>query len=495
MPYYWNLVNSRPGGNLIAALAGTLLPLSLAPFGLWPLAFVSILLLLIVVRGQSIQRSAERFYLHSLGMNGAGASWIFVSVHVYGGASVLLAGFLVTLLVASWSLIGLLHGYLYGRFIAPGKFAIVLGFPALWVLVEWFRGWFLTGFPWLYLGYGQVDSWLVGYAPVSGVLALSFFSCVTAGLIFDGWIRRSWRNLIYLGFIWLTGYGLWQVTFVHPQGQLIVAAVQGNVDQHTKWRRDMVMPIIRNYLELTENHWGADLIVWPEAAVTLFKADAMTLLNELDAKGKHNESTLLLGIPARDEQGKLRNTAMALGAGQGEYHKRRLVPFGEYVPLEDFLRGIIQLFDLPMSRNTPGADVQTPITAGKLKLSLSICYEVIYPELVRTTVDSPDLLVTISNDTWFGTSIGPLQHMQMAQMRAIENGRFLLRATNNGVTALVNHRGEPVSLLPRFEPGVLSGTADIMHGLTPFHRFGQLPLLVFCASLLVLLKVISRPPG
>jgi apolipoprotein N-acyltransferase len=172
-----------------------------------------------------------------------------------------------------------------------------------------------------------------------------------------------------------------------------------------------------------------------------------------------------------------RNTAVVAGTGEGRYVKRRLVPFGEYVPLEGLLRGAIEFFALPMSHAGPGAWRQPLLDLGGQRAQMSICYEVVYPDLVRRDAGGADVLITISNDTWFGASIGPLQHLQMAQMRALENGRWMLRGTNNGVTAIVDHRGAVTSRLPQFEPGVLRGEYAAMSGITPFTRFGHAPWL------------------
>ncbi|MEX2488040.1 MAG: apolipoprotein N-acyltransferase, partial [Pseudomonadales bacterium] len=284
--------------------------------------------------------------------------------------------------------------------------------------------------------------------------------------------------------IWLGGYGMSKLQFVHPAGEHVsVSLVQGNVDQATKWQRNMVNPILNRYTDLTRHEWGRDLIVWPEAAITLFRENAGSFLDDLGARARSEGTTVLLGIPDRDDAGNYQNTAIALGAGEGSYSKRRLVPFGEYVPMESVLRGTIQFFDLPMSRNRPGPDDQLPLFAGRHRLSLSICYEVVYPELVRTTVDDPDLLVTISNDTWFGRSIGPEQHLQMAQMRALENGRYMVRGTNNGITAVVDHKGLITARLPRFEQGVLRSEAKILEGKTPYSRWGSWPLLILVFGL------------
>jgi apolipoprotein N-acyltransferase len=166
------------------------------------------------------------------------------------------------------------------------------------------------------------------------------------------------------------------------------------------------------------------------------------------------------------------------------YTKRRLVPFGEYVPLEGLLRGLIGFFDLPMSHTEPGAPVQPLLRVGEAKIAMAICYEVVYPDLVREQARDANLLATVSNDTWFGASIGPLQHLQMARMRALELGRFMLRATNNGVTAVIDARGRVVAQLPQFAPGVLRGQVWLMAGDTPYARFGDVPVLALLAGLL-----------
>ena len=259
--------------------------------------------------------------------------------------------------------------------------------------------------------------------------------------------------------------------------------------QATKWLPENRLPIIQQYRSLSEPHWGVDLILWPEAAITVFEHQAGELLARLDERGKAEGSALVLGLPAveplADGDYAFLNTAIGLGLAEGRYVKRRLVPFGEYVPLEDVLRGLIQFFDLPMSHAVSGDAEQPPLQLGFGTAVMAICYEVVYPQLVREEVD---VLLTISNDTWFGASIGPEQHLAIARMRALENGRWLLRATNNGITAIVDEQGRVQARLPQFEAGVLQGSFQIMQGRTPFNRWGTYPLYAF---LLVLLAVLG----
>ena len=490
-----SIIRSPVAGHGLALVAGMLFPLAFAPFDLWIIGIVSLMVLVFSLDIDNGGWTVLRYYLFSLGMYGVGASWIFVSINTYGGASGLLAGMLVALFVTLYSLTGL---FAAGLHLLIDKRLRIAVFPAVWVLLEWFRSWFLTGFPWLFAGYGHLETPLAGFAPVTGVLGLSFFCVLTAVLLYSTVLRllrgdriagtlfaklagSRWAGVGFVIVIWCAGLLMARIEWAIPFRENVqVSVVQGNIEQHTKWSQSMIHPILNTYLTLTGKEWGREIIVWPEASITLFRESAGSILRALDRRGKEAGSTLVLGIPDRDEAGQFLNTAVSVGEGTGSYIKRRLVPFGEYVPMEDQLRGLITFFDLPMSRNQAGPWDQIPMLAGSLKLSLSICYEVVYAELVRKTVDRPDLFITISNDTWFGHSIGPEQHLQMAAMRALENGRWMIRATNNGITALIDHQGKVQARLSSFEPGVLRGSVSIMKGVTPYHQIGHWPVLVLC---------------
>ncbi|MBV1877432.1 MAG: apolipoprotein N-acyltransferase [Pseudomonadales bacterium] len=468
--------------DFLALSAGLISPLALAPFNLWPVGLVAIVMLLVSLQATSIKRCMLRFYAYNVGSLATGASWLYVSIHEHGQASVVLALTLVVLFVLAVAIPMLGPAYIYLRFFRGGKWGVIV-FAVFWVSKEWLYTWFLTGFPWLFVGYGHLQTPLAGYAPYLGVLGVSFFVVLSSGMIFqvfDGGLSRARRitGLAGLIAIWVLGWILGLSDQVRATGEPVkVSLVQGNIAQNTKWQPAMVWPIIQVYEDLSRPEWGRDIIVWPEAALTVSRRNAQPLLNRLDARARLNGSTLLLGIPDHDKSGRFLNSAIALGNGQGEYFKRHLVPFGEYMPLENLLRGLVDFFDLPMSHNQPGPWQQTGIVAGDLKLAISICYEVVFSNLVRSNQAVPDLLVTISNDTWFGRSIGPLQHMQMAQMRALENGRYLIRGTNNGVTAIVDYHGRILAQLAQFEPGVLRGEVFKMVGVTAYTRFGDVPIL------------------
>ena len=487
-------------------MSGALIPLSLAPFDLWPLALVAAGLLLEALQDQPPRRAFLLGWLSGVGRYGIGVSWVWVSIHEHGNASPLLATVLVTLFVAGLALLPALMALGFAALRPRGTLVAAAAFAGCWVLLEWTLTWLLTGFPWLLLGYSQLATPLAGWAPVAGVLGVSLVVVLTGAALraFGRGFRGAGRNregvvaLVAAGLIWGAGAGLQEVRWTRPMGEALeVALVQGAVPQREKWLASSRQRIIDRHLALSADHWGVDLLLWSEAALTVYPREAGPLLDRLDRHGERSGTTLITGIPdySRDPDDPrrvaLHNSARALGTGEGRYLKQRLVPFGEYVPLEGLLRGLIDFFDLPMSRARPGPEGQAPLTIGTVPAAMAICYEIAYPDLVRELADGTRILLTISNDAWFGDSIGPPQHLQIARMRALELGRPLARATNDGITALVDDRGRVLGRLPRFEPGVLAGTLQPTGGRTPFATAGSWPV-VLLAVLLLLPALVGR---
>ena len=269
---------------------------------------------------------------------------------------------------------------------------------------------------------------------------------------------------------------------------LEVVIYQPNVPQEHKWDRDWYQPTLRQLRTASEPHYGADILIWPEAAIPNFYQRARDFLDPIAQRAAATETTVFTGVPFQAVQGEgYYNSVVALGQGAGVYHKQHLVPFGEYVPLESVLRGMIAFFDLPMSAFSAGPADQPPLRAGAYRVAPYVCYEVVYPEMVARSARNADLLLTVSNDSWFGKSIGPLQHLQMAQMRALENGRYMIRGTNNGVSAIIDHRGRIVARSEQYVETTLKGQVDVMLGNTPFGSFGVTPVIAGCGITLLLM--------
>lgn len=494
--------NTRSGQLLIAIVAlvsGSGVTLSLAPINFWPAGIISCIALLFLLQECSTKQAFWRGWLFGLGVFGTGVSWVYVSIHVHGNTNIPIAVVLTCIFCGGLALLHGLLGWCYVRFIRGLPGGVLIGMPILWVLFEWLRSWLLTGFPWLYLGYAHVDTWLAGWAPIVGIYGLSLFCAITASCIYLAWQHRSPKQwlayaLVSLG-LWFGGAQLQSIEWVERKSDepVSVAIYQPNIPQEHKWDRAWYQPILEKYQSATEPLYGQDIVIWPESAIPNFYQRSRNFLDPIAQRAADNDSTLITGIPFRAEDGDAYfNSIVALGAGEGTYHKQRLVPFGEYLPLEKQLRGLISFFDLPMSSFSPGLPNQASLRAGAHRVAPFICYEVVYPDLVAKNASSADILITISNDSWFGSSLGPLQHLQMAQMRALENGRYMIRATNNGISAIIDHRGSLVAKTPQFVETTLQSEVFVMSGKTPFGYFGSTPLLLACAFILSLMTKMKR---
>ena len=493
-------------GNSLTLAAGALITLTLAPFDLWPLSFIACIILYLGLSQLSAGQAALRGWWFGLGMFASGTSWVYVSIHDYGSAAPPLALFLTVIFVAGLALFLALFGWLWVRFFRQNNHSVshALAFAALWVVIEAFRGWFLTGFPWLYIGYSQLNGPLAGLAPLGGVWLISFALALSSALLISLALNQQWLPRMGAGLLLITVWGLglsmqghqWTEAAGKP---LSVTVVQGNIEQNLKWDPAQIEAQLTLYQSLTLNAAPSDLVIWPETAIPVLKDQAQGYLDSMERIISRQDSALITGLPLRqnDLQGDLRyyNAITTLGDSQGEYRKQKLVPFGEYVPLQDLLRGLIAFFDLPMSDFARGPSQQAPLSAKGYKIAPYICYEVVYPEFAIELAAQSDLLLTISNDTWFGTSIGPMQHLQMAQMRALEAGRWMIRATNNGVSALIDPHGQITVTVPQFEQAVLRGSVVPMHGLTPYLRWQSWPLIllsVLCLMLAVAQRTLQR---
>ena len=464
--------------------AGALHALTLAPFHWWWLALPSLTALMLSLHSASPKQAFFRGWLYGAGMFLAGVSWIGVSITQHGQSSLIVA---VVLTLAFCILMGLLiagQAWIWRRFWRHSAYP-ALSFAALWILQEALRGWMLTGFPWLLLGTSQIDSPLAPWAPVGGVYLLSLMTALTGTLGVEV-LRRRWSFLVPMAALWIVPF-LLPAQWTTPAGKPIrVALLQGNLDQRIKWTAQGQREAVNIYTTMTqEQARDIDLIVWPEAALPMLEQEAQQILEQV-ASDLGPDTALLTGILQRDSEGRSYNSVIGLNDVQGEYQKAHLVPFGEYLPFQSLLAGTLAFFDLPVPRLTPGSGEQAPLHVAGATIGNAICYEIIFADHVAQQARNAELLLTVSNDTWFGRSIGPHQHLQMARLRALENGRHLLRATSNGVTAIIDSQGHVTARAPQFEQASLTGEVTPMQGLTPFTRTGSGPAWILAAVLTLL---------
>ncbi len=475
-------------GDSLALFAGIILPLSFAPFSLFPIAVLSPALLFIL--WQTPRRAFWRGLLYGLGMFGAGVSWVHISFYQFGGVP--LPG--VILLTVAFVLLMALYPALLGALLArfdntPTKLLLV--FPAVWTLMEWVRGWLFTGFPWLSLGYSQIDSPLNGFAPLLGVYGASWMTVLTASLIIYAFQSSKKFAFLLLIAVWGSGWALSGISWTTPMGKpLQIALIQGNVPQEFKWLSGYEIPSIERYLHLSENHLDADIVIWPETAVPLFLHDVRKYMPEFFKRLKQfyitHGTDFLIGIPEMKKDGRYFNTVLSISAQPGVYYKQHLVPFGEYIPLQFLFGNLLKFLEVPMSEFSAGNFQQGNLYSAGHVIGVSICYEDAFGELVRNALPSAALLVNVSNDAWFGDSIAPHQHLEIARMRALESGRYLLRATNTGISAVIDAKGKIGARTPQFKIITLGTTAQPYQGSTPYVRFGNglvVSLLLVCVLL------------
>ena len=475
--------------RLIALIAGLLYPLAFAPYDLWPLVLVSIALFHHALRDSHGKQAAIIGFCYGLGLFGFGVSWLYVSIHTYGYTPVWLAVPLTALFCATLALyfavLGGLSAVLQHR---------LLAFAGLWLLLDWLRGWLLTGFPWLFPGYAMIDTPLARLAPVGGIWLVSLATLLSA--LVPASLRQRplhWPVPILAALMWAGGVLVSPALWVSPvdDSRVPVSLVQGDIPQDIKWLTTQQRATRHIYMDLTRRTADGALVIWPESAITEFYQDARPFLEASGDGVRARGGALVTGIPWRVGSGadyRFYNSIAVVSGGVGGYHKQKLVPFGEYVPLESVIRGLIPFFDLPMSSFSKGAPTQDNLHALGMTISPFICYEVLYPELVAERSHGADLLLTVSNDAWFGTSIGPWQHFQMTRMRALETGRWLVRGTNNGITAVIDNHGQVREQLPQFQRDVLNASVQRMQGTTPFMITGGAPIwllaTLFCLSAL-----------
>lgn len=490
-------------GDTLSLIAGAVLPLAFAPFSWWPVVILSFLLLLACIQNISATRAAWRGYLFGIGYFGIGVSWVYVSIRLFGNATTPLAIVITSLFILILSIYTALAIWAVRKLLADNASAALLPvFPAAWVLIEWLRGWLFTGFGWLQVGYAFVDSPLAEYAPWFGTLGVGYLALIGVTAIFIALSAntRAWMKVISLALtIVIWGIPIWTELPIHARTDgdtLEVALVQGNVPQYIKWHKSQRQPTLDKYRQMTERHWDKDVIVWPETAIPAFRKDISTYLDAIHDAARLSDTVLMTGLPVREESGNYYNALTVLGnadhADHTTYLKRHLVPFGEYLPLKFLLEPILGYLQIPMSDFSSGTQKKPLVQAAEHTVGVLICYEIAFAGDVMQALPEAGYLVNISNDAWFGDSLGPHQHLQITRMRAIETGRYILRATNTGISAIIEPTGRIQTRLTGSEQGVLTGRIHTVTGQTPYSRYVDYPLVAVLTVMLLLIWRVCR---
>lgn len=469
----------------LAFVAGASLVLTFAPFNLPWLAPLPLAALLWLLNDTTPTVALRRGFIFGLGFFGCGTYWLYVSLNVLGGLLPPFAVLLMLCLIAATATFVAAAAWLTVRCAPQGNvwWRALVVFPAAWVLTEWGRGWMVTGFPWQSIGYGQVDMPFGALAAVTGVYGVTYAVLLVAGALYaavcSGWVARAVTVVLIAGA--LAGLqGIYDEEWTEVTGEpLDVGLVQGAIPQELKWAPEQLQPTLDRYRTLSLDMPRRDLIVWPEAAIPAFAFEVPEFVDAMNAAMVERDTQLFTGILSfKPERGEFLNTLWAIGTEPGEYHKRHLVMFGEYFPLPDFVKRWLRIMNLPSESISAGAPDQPLLTARGVPVAAMICYELAFGAEQLGFLPEAQLLVNVSNDAWFGDTIAPHQHLQIGQMRARETGRWLLRATNTGITAVVDPEGRVVSRIPQFEPGVVMATVHPRSGATPYVSRGNYPVIL-----------------
>lgn len=501
---------------LIALVAGAAAVLAFAPFGWWPVGILSLAVAFgLVLRAKSVRDGALIGWAYGFGWCVCGVWWLFVSMHRYGGMPSWMAALAVVLLSlylgAFAALATGVGAWLRKRWSASDAVAALLILPSLWALTEWLRGWVFTGLPWVVSGYAHVESPLAGYAPLAGVFGVGWVAALLAGcLALLPRARKRIRLIVLAAGILAAGYGLAQIEWTKPSGEPIsVRLLQGNVPQEMKFARRQIVAALSLYHDLITMQ-PADLIATPETAVPIMAQQLPPdYLPLLSAYATRSGSHILLGIPVSDGPREYTNSVIGIAPGAKtepgrfdyRYDKHHLVPFGEFVPTG--FRWFVNMMRIPLGDFERGPAVQPPFAVRGQWVLPNICYEDLFGEEIADQIAAgyysgqaeATILLNMSNIAWFGDTIALPQHLQISQMRSLETGRPMLRSTNTGVTAVIDHRGRVTDRLSNYTQGTLAATVQGFSGATPYIRFGNGAVIALSLAALAIAFLMCRRRG
>lgn len=479
--------------GLTAFGLGGLLVFAHAPIAIAPLALISLAgLFWFWQQAKTLSESIKIGFWFGLGFFGVGVSWLISSMYFYAEMNLLVSALATLVFVLFLTLFIMLAGAMVFKLKQTDAmmFNWVLVMPAVWVFAEWLRATLFGGFPFLMTGNTHLLTWLDGYAPVFGVLGISWAVALSAGILLWLYGSRAWLGASFLlATLWLSGAALKSVEWVEPKGKTVdVALLQGNIPQDKKWLSREFMPTLKTYVGMTKQNLDADLIVWPETAVpAYYDLVEKGALRSFIKDAQLLSTDILMGVITRDQaKGKYFNAIVNAHNPKQQYHKKHLVPFSEFFPFSGLFKSLSLLFDIPFSEFTPGAKDQEAFELAGHKVGLSVCYEMAFGEELTESAKASDFLVTVSNDAWFAHTLEPAQQVQDVQMRALELGREIARSTNTGFTILVGVNGVVKAEIPAYKEGVLRTEVQPYQGETPFIKWRQWPILLLLLAVLLL---------
>ncbi len=481
---------------LIAVFLGLLFSLGFAPNDLWFISVFSITCLHFLIQETNKKEIFWIGYSFGFGLWSLGISWMFVSIYFYGNIGFILSLFLTLIFIGILSIYLGVTLFLYYYLRSSSRISVLFSLPIAWIVIEYLRSILFTGFPWLISGTMLADTMLDGWTPIIGAQGNSFLLLVLSSLLFLFISEyKKYKTALLSGtFIFLlliSSFSLKNIEWTSLEGSLNASIMQTNLELDNKWSANGIAET-KNMMQIAlDNAEEGEIIIFPETALIFSENEIKDWLDYINLKAELKEVTLITGIIEREESFKVRNRILGLGMASSHYDKVKLVPFGEFIPFEALTGNLFDILGLRLTNTVPGEQINT-INAGNLRISASICYEIAFSELIRETASDSNLLVTISNDTWFGSSYGPIQHLEIAQNRALEHKKTLLRSTNSGISAFISRNGEIIEKQGYFEDKLLKKEINLYAGETFYAKYGNLPLFIVLGTIFIYLFNLRR---
>lgn len=479
---------------LTVLFSGALLPLGFAPLHLPGFSILGIAIFFYYLTyslSESHNRPSKNTkrqaflsgMVFGLGFMGVGVSWVFVSIHEYGHLNHLISGIITLLFILFLSLYTGLIAYFYHLFANPkSKFWNCVLFSALWCLGEYARATFFTGFPWLLLGHAQIDTALKVVLPILGVYGAGFFACLSAcalAMVVRGNKRQQILWLcVFVGILIVPLFFNETVWVNQQKSSVSVGVIQANLSMRDKWDEHVFWQVVRYYTKKTDELLGkAQLIVLPESAIPAPTSYVTDILDNLHQKSLNANASILLGIPEELSPDQYYNALIGLGNASGTYRKKHLVPFGEFIP--NPFQTLMNWLSIPLTDLSKGGNAQSLILVKNHPIATLICYEIAYPNLLREQLPEAQWIVSISDDGWFGHSLAMYQQLQMAQVLSLQTGRYQVMANNDGLSSVIDTRGQIIASLPAYKVGILNSQIYPAMGATPWVIYADYPVLIF----------------
>ncbi len=495
---------------IAAAIGGATAYLSFAPIGWWWVPYITFTILAALIHNApTVRRGALIGFIFGLAYFVVGVSWVRISMNEFGGMPLPMAWFAAVLFCAYLAIYPMLACAFTAWAKPKSSFFFAFVFACAWTFGEYLRAHLFTGFEWLSIGVTQAEGTfsLRGFASILGSFGVGwlivFASCLAAiaRLRRDRFVEENLPStpklitnfgnaadfLHFVGWVaaWaaLAAIALNVTSWGEATGRSTrVSLLQGNIEQSLKWDPERFQSTLAIYEKLVREAKG-ELIILPETAIpTLLHRVPPEYIERLQAIAKEKNANLLIGVPV-EEKDRYYNAAISLGVEpEQSYRKVHLVPFGEYMPLQGVLGWFYRNLQIPMSNFASGDTNQPLMKLNGQTLGISICYEDAFARDVHRTLPDATVLVNISNDAWFGKSAAAEQHLQLAQMRAIEQARPMVRANNTGVTAVIDAKGRVTHRIDSFQTAILEATVQGAKGYTPYMVWGDLPILIVCLA-------------